>query len=73
MSKRRTLDKMPKWLLKVKKRDFKNFGKPWTKKLILQLERLFLEGMSIAKIAIKMDRSPNAIKKQLEALNLIKN
>ena len=73
MSKRRKLDKMPKWLLKVKKRDFKNFGKPWTKKLILQLERLFLEGMSIAKIAIKMDRSPNAIKKQLEALNLIKN
>ena len=73
MSKRRTLDKMPKWLLKVKKRDFKNFGKPWTKKLILQLERLFLEGMSIAKIAIKMDRSPNAIKKQLESLNLIKN
>ena len=73
MSKRRTLDKMPKWLLKVKKRDFKNFGKPWTKKLILQLERLFLEEMSIAKIAIKMDRSPNAIKKQLEALNLIKN
>ena len=41
MSKRRTLDKMPKWLLKVKKRDFKNFGKPWTKKRILELERLF--------------------------------
>ena len=73
MSKRRTLDKMPKWLLKVKKRDFKNFGKPWTKKLILELERLFLEGLSIAKISVKMERSPNAIKKQLEALNLIKN
>ena len=73
MSKRRTLDKMPKWLLKIKKRHFKNFGKPWTKKLILELERLFLEGLSVAKISVKMERSPNAFKKQLEALNLIKN
>ena len=30
-------------------------------------------GLSIAKISVKMERSPNAIKKQLEALNLIKN
>ena len=73
MIKRRTLDKMPKWLLKIKKKNYKNFGKPWTKKLILELERLFLEGLSIAKIAVRMDRTPNAIKKQLEVLNLIKN
>ena len=36
MSKRRTLDKMPKWLSKIKKRHFNNFGKPWTKKRILE-------------------------------------